>query len=220
MDPRFCGLPPVELAYRQRCFSPCGCWVTTMVLASGYWQVAMSTDAKRKAAFVTHEGMFQFRVMPFGLCNAPATFERLMDRVLCGMRWSRCLVYLEDVISFGTSISEALGRLEEVLCRLSDFGLQLKAKTCTFMQTCVMMLIKWFALFPVHPSIHLYNFLFTALYEPPPRYAFHTVYPLHIPCTIVMCMCDYASVVCMDGAGRQPCMATLVPQFLCNCLQL
>ena len=73
--------------------------------------------------------------MPFGLCNAPATFERLMDRVLCGMRWSRCLVYLDDVISFGKSISEALARLEEVLARLSDFGLQLKAKKCTFMQT-------------------------------------------------------------------------------------
>ena len=58
-----------------------------------------------------------------------------MDRVLCGMRWSRCLVYLDDVISFGKSISEALARLEEVLARLSDYGLQLKAKKCTFMQT-------------------------------------------------------------------------------------
>ena len=97
----------------------------------------MSLEAKRKAAFVTNEGLFQFRVMPFGLCNAPATFERLMDRVLCGMRWSRCLVYLDDVISFGKSVPEALGRLEEVLARLSDFGLQLKAKKCTFMQTKV-----------------------------------------------------------------------------------
>ena len=58
-----------------------------------------------------------------------------MDRVLCGMRWSRCLVYLDDVISFGKSIPEALAQLEEVLARLSDFGLQLKAKKCTFMQT-------------------------------------------------------------------------------------
>ena len=51
----------------------------------------------------------------FGLCNAPVTFERLLDWVLCGMRWSQCLVYLDDVISFGVSVSEAVVRLEEVL---------------------------------------------------------------------------------------------------------
>ena len=53
-------------------------------------------------------------MIPFGLCNAPATFERLMDRALCGMRWSRCLAYLDDVISFVTIAPEALLRLEEV----------------------------------------------------------------------------------------------------------
>ena len=111
-------------------------WFSTMDLASGYLQVAMSPEAKRKVALITNEGLFQFRVMPFGLCNAPATF----NRVLCGMRWSRCLVYLDDVISFRRSIPEALARLEEVLGRLSDFGLQLKTKKCTFMQTEVIFL--------------------------------------------------------------------------------
>ena len=96
--------------------------------------IAVSPEAKRKAAFVTNEGLLQFCVMPFSLCNAPATFERFMDQVVCGMRWSRCLVHLDDVISFGASIPEALAQLEEVMCRLSDFGLQLKAKKCTFMQ--------------------------------------------------------------------------------------
>ena len=49
-------------------------WFSTMYLASGNWQVAMSPEAKRKAAFVMNEGLFQFRIMPFGLCNAPATW--------------------------------------------------------------------------------------------------------------------------------------------------
>ena len=89
---------------------------------------------------MTNEGLFQFRVIPFGLCNAPAAFERLMDRVLCGMCWLRCLVYLDDVISFGGTIPEALARLEEVLSRLSNFELQLKAKKCTFMQMEVVFL--------------------------------------------------------------------------------
>ena len=69
-------------------------WFSTLDLASGYWQVSLSPEARCKTSFATHSGLFQFRVMPFGLCNAPATFDRLMDRVLQGLRWSRCLVHL------------------------------------------------------------------------------------------------------------------------------
>ena len=85
---------------------------------------------RAKTAFATHSGLFQFRVMPFGLCNAPATFERLMDRVLQGLRWSRCLVYLDDIISFGGTFGTALSNLTLIFERLRLYGLQLKSSKC------------------------------------------------------------------------------------------
>ena len=105
--------------------------------ASGYWQVSLSREARAKTAFATHSGLFQFRVMPFGLCNAPATFERLMDRVLQGLRWSRCLVYLDDIISFGGTFDGALSNLTLIFERLRSYGLQLKSSKCHLFRVSV-----------------------------------------------------------------------------------
>ena len=112
-------------------------WFSTLDLASGYWQVSLSPEARCKTAFATHSGLFQFKVMPFGLCNAPATFERLMDQVLQGLRWSRCLVYLDDIISFGTTFEDALDNLTLIFERLRTYGLQLKSTKCHLFQTSV-----------------------------------------------------------------------------------
>ena len=112
-------------------------WFSTLDLASGYWQVSLSPNARCKTAFATHSGLFQFRVMPLGLCNAPATFERLMDRVLQGLRWSRCLVYLDDIISFGTTFDDALDNLTLIFERLHSYGLQLKSTKCHLFRTSV-----------------------------------------------------------------------------------
>ena len=76
-------------------------WFSTLDLASGNWQVRLSENAKPKTAFATHSGLFQFAVMPFGLCNAPATFERLMSQVMRGLHWKRCLVYIDDILDIG-----------------------------------------------------------------------------------------------------------------------
>ena len=75
--------------------------------------------------------------MPFGLCNAPATFERLMDQVLQGLRWSRCLVYLDDIISFGTTFEDALDNLTLIVECLRAYGLQLKSTKCHLFRTSV-----------------------------------------------------------------------------------
>ena len=112
-------------------------WFSTLDLASDYWQVSLSPEARCKTVFATHSGLFQFRVMPFGLCNALATFERLMDQVLQGLRWSRCLVYLDDNISFGTTFGDALDNLTSIFERLRMYGLQLKSTKCHLFQTSV-----------------------------------------------------------------------------------
>ena len=115
-------------------------WFSTLDLASGYWQVSLSPEARCKTAFATHSGLFQFKVMPFGLCNAPATFERLMDRVLQGLRWSRCLVYLDDIISFGTTFGDSLDNLILIFEQLRSYGLQLKSTKCHVFQSSVLFL--------------------------------------------------------------------------------
>ena len=60
-------------------------WFSTLDLVSGFWQVSLSQEARVKAAFATHSGLFQFKVMPFGLYNVPATFERQMVVTLPGL---------------------------------------------------------------------------------------------------------------------------------------
>ena len=87
-------------------------WFSTLDLSSGYWQVAMAPEDREKTAFATGSGgLYQFTVMSFGLANAPATFERLMERVLAGLPWEVCLAYLDDIIIHAKSFDEELRRL-------------------------------------------------------------------------------------------------------------
>lgn len=105
-------------------------WFCTLDLQSGYWQVEVDEKDREKTAFVTENGLYQFKVMPFGLCNAPATFERLMNKILEGLSWKTCLVYLDDVIVFGQDFESTLDRMRDVLSRLRAAGLKLSPKKC------------------------------------------------------------------------------------------
>ncbi|XP_076383753.1 uncharacterized protein LOC143261038 [Megalopta genalis] len=106
------------------------CWFSAIDLQSGYWQISMDPVHKEKTAFCVGTGLWQFKVMPFGLCNAPATFERLMDNVLRGLNWKICLVYLDDIIIFGRSFEKEV--LWKVLAPLRKASLLMSPMKCNF----------------------------------------------------------------------------------------
>ena len=112
-------------------------WFSTLDLASGYWQVEMEPEHKEKTAFSTPFGTYQFKVMPFGLSNAPSTFQKLMEMVLAGLHWTTCLVYLDDIVIFSTTVEQHLSRLRDVLARLKKAGLKLKPSKCHILKKCV-----------------------------------------------------------------------------------
>jgi hypothetical protein len=100
-------------------------WFSTLDLKSGYWQVALHPEDKEKTVFSTGQGLWQFTVMPFGRCNVPATFERLMEPVLRGLTYDASLVYLDDVIVIGRTFQEQLDNLRKVFHRLREAHLEL-----------------------------------------------------------------------------------------------
>ncbi|GBM64254.1 Retrovirus-related Pol polyprotein from transposon 297 [Araneus ventricosus] len=109
-------------------------WFMTLDLKSGYWQVEIQPEDREKTAFTTGQGLWQFKVMPFGLCNAPATIERLMETVLRGLSSEACLVYVDDIIIVRGTFEEHLNNLRKLFQRLQKANFKLNPKKCRFFQ--------------------------------------------------------------------------------------
>jgi len=109
-------------------------WFSTFDLRSGFHQVEMDPRDVNKTTFVCHRGTFRFPRMPFGLCNAPATFQRLMDMVMLGLNFETCLIYLDDIIVFSQYLTTHLQRLEALFSRLRTANLKLKPSKCALLQ--------------------------------------------------------------------------------------
>src|SRR5215211_3337465 len=89
-------------------------WFSSIDLASAYWQVEMNEENIEKTAFITNEGLYESLVMPFGLCNALATFQRLMHEVLGNLIYTKASVYLDDIIIYSKTFEQHLKDIEEV----------------------------------------------------------------------------------------------------------
>ena len=102
-------------------------------LKSGFWQVKMAEESRQYTAFTVGSlGVYEFLRMPFGLCNAPATFQRLMQNCLSELNLTYTLVYLDNVVVFLDTEKEHLKRLRAVLKRFQEHGLKLKPSKCNF----------------------------------------------------------------------------------------
>jgi transposase InsO family protein len=107
---------------------------STMDITSAYNQISIREEDIPKTAFVSKYGLFEYTTMPFGLCNAPATFQRMMEIALAGLQWDICLIYLDDVIVFAPIFEQMLTRLRDVFSRIRTAGLKLKPAKCHLFQ--------------------------------------------------------------------------------------
>lgn len=109
-------------------------YFSTLDLASGFHQILMNEGDAPKTAFSVPQGHYEFTRMPFGLKNAPATFQRLMNTALAGLQDIRCFVYLDDIVIYSHDLPSHINNLEMVFRRLRDFNLKLQPDKCEFLR--------------------------------------------------------------------------------------
>lgn len=108
-------------------------YFTTLDLASGFHQIEMHPNSIPKTAFNVENGHYEYVRMPFGLKNAPATFQRVMDNVLKDLQGKTCLVYMDDIIIFSTSLQEHITSLKSVFKRLQENNLKIQLDKSEFL---------------------------------------------------------------------------------------
>lgn len=109
-------------------------WFSKLDANSAYYQIYIEPKDKEKTAFLTKYGSFQFRKMPFGMCNSPSTYSRAINLVMQGLTWKHMLAFLDDMLILGSDFNEHMRNLRMVFTRLREYGLRLKAKKCELCQ--------------------------------------------------------------------------------------
>lgn len=107
-------------------------WFTKMDLKSGYWHIPIDPKDKDKTAFQTENGLYEFNVLPFGLSNAPATFQRFMNNMLRKFDWKFSLVYLDDILIYSENYDDHLEHIKQVLKEILSYNLKINMKKSEF----------------------------------------------------------------------------------------
>ena len=113
---------------------------STIDLQSAYMQLEVAEEDRQKTAFITKYGLYEYSVMPYGLCNGPSTFQRCIELIFRGIQWEYLLVYLDDIIVIATDFDEHIQRLDEVFRRISLAGLKMKPTKCELFKSEVLFL--------------------------------------------------------------------------------
>jgi len=105
-------------------------WFSTLDMAAGYWQIPLDEEDREKTAFTTSDGLFHWNVVPMGLSNAPATFQRNMDVILAGLTGVCAMVYIDDIIVYSETEEQHFKDLDAVLARIETANLKVKISKC------------------------------------------------------------------------------------------
>lgn len=111
---------------------------STLDLQSAYYQIPLHKDSRNLTTFITHDGLFRFKRVPFRLASAPSCFQRMMSTILKGLPGVQC--YLDDIIVSGTTAEEYNKRLTAVLCRIEEAGIKQNHSKCKFRQAVLFFL--------------------------------------------------------------------------------
>ncbi|RWR99343.1 hypothetical protein B4U79_08369, partial [Dinothrombium tinctorium] len=107
-------------------------YFTALDLKSGFWQISLRSTDRMKTAFVTLDGLYEYVVMAMGLTNSPATFSRLMDKILGDLKWKELILYLDNIVVMSKDFEKHLATLNEVFTRFRKANLTLRPSKCSF----------------------------------------------------------------------------------------
>ncbi|UYV70416.1 hypothetical protein LAZ67_7002937 [Cordylochernes scorpioides] len=107
-------------------------YFTTLDIAWGYWHVEIHPDSVEKTAFITNDGHYEFLVMPFGLKNAPSTFQRINQHIIGNLLWNGVCNYQDDILIYSSTFKDHIELMKKIFDKLKENNIKLKLKKCSF----------------------------------------------------------------------------------------